>query len=669
MIKLSVIIVNYNVKFFLEQALQSVRKASRNLSVEIFVVDNHSVDGSVQLVKEKFGAANPTSGGSEEIILIENKDNTGFAKANNQAIRLAKGEYVLLLNPDTVVEEDTFEKCVAFMDAHEDAGALGVKMLDGSGNFLPESKRGFPTPTVAFFKAFGFTKLFPKSKTFARYYLGHLSRDENHEVEVLAGAFMLLRKKVLDEIGLLDETFFMYGEDIDLSYRVIKAGHKNYYLADTRIIHYKGESTKKGSLNYVRMFYMAMIIFARKHFSQGSAHGLILMLQVAIYFRAALSLIKRFLDKIAAPSFDAVGLYAAMLFFKNLWETKVKATEGVSYPPQYIFIIVPVYIAVWLLSIFFSGGYDRNSKPGKIIRGLVIGTLIIAAVYGFLDDSLRFSRGMILLGFVFGVFFLTSWRFIRHYFRFGHFGWGEEFQRKIVITGSYVEGKRVYQLLNNARINFQHLGFVLPDSESYPNELREEERLGHLNQLTDLVELYRPDEIIFCSKDISSQQIISHMVDIGGRVDYKIVPEESMSVIGSGSKDTNGELYTIDINMQIDLPNNRRNKRLLDILVCIFLFITLPLNLFLVKNFTGLLNNLFTVFIGKKTWVGYASEQSGALPKIKNGILNPADLLSKKTSIDATNRLNLLYARNYSVARDFEIIFKSLRNIGRKTEN
>jgi len=655
MIKLSVIIVNYNVKFFLEQALLSVRKASRNLVVEVFVVDNHSVDGSVQMVKGKFA----------EVILIENKDNTGFAKANNQAIRLVKGEYVLLLNPDTVVEEDTFQKCVAFMDANANAGALGVKMLDGSGNFLPESKRGFPTPTVAFFKAFGFTKFFPKSKTFARYYLGNLSPDENHEVEVLAGAFMLLRKKVLDEIGLLDETFFMYGEDIDISYRVIKAGHKNYYLADTRIIHYKGESTKKGSLNYVRMFYMAMIIFARKHFSQGSASGLILMLNVAIYFRAALALINRFLNAIAALAFDAIGLYAAMLFFKNLWETKVKATEGVSYPPEYIFIIVPAYIAVWLLSVFFSGGYDRNSKPGKIIRGLVIGTLIIAAVYGFLDESLRFSRGMILLGFVFGVFFLTGWRFIRHYFRFENFGWGEEFQRKIIIAGSYVEGKRVYQLLNNARINFQHLGFVLPDAESYPNELREEERLGHLNQLTDLVELYRPDEIIFCSKDISSQQIISQMAAIGSKVDYKIVPEEGLSVIGSGSKDTNGELYTIDISMEIDLPNNRRNKRLLDVMVSFFLIITLPVQILLMKNFIGLIGNLFSVLFGKKTWVGYSGDQFSSLPKIKKGVLNSSDVLSKVPSADALNRLNLLYARNYTSANDLEIILKAFRNLGR----
>ena len=210
--KLSVIIVNYNVKYFLEQALLSVRKASQALAIETWVVDNNSVDDSVQMVQEKF----------PEVKLIANKENVGFSKANNQAIPVSAGEYVLLLNPDTVVEEDTFEKCVAFMDAHPQAGGLGVRMMDGSGKFLSESKRGFPSPWAAFCKTFGLSALFPKSKLFNEYHLGYLAENETHEVEVLAGAFMLLRRSVLDEIGLLDETFFMYGEDIDLSYRIIK---------------------------------------------------------------------------------------------------------------------------------------------------------------------------------------------------------------------------------------------------------------------------------------------------------------------------------------------------------------------------------------------------------------------------------------------------------------
>src|ERR1039457_6273627 len=198
--KLSVIIVNYNVEHFLEQCLYSVRKAVKNIPAEVFAVDNSSVDGSVEMVKKKF----------PEVKLIANEKNAGFSRANNQAIKEAKGEYILLLNPDTVVQEDTFEKTIKFMDEHKDAGALGVMMLDGKGNFLPESKRGLPTPSVAFYKVFGLSALFPKSKFFGKYHLGFLDNEQTNSVDVLAGAFMLLRRSVLNKIGLLDETFFMY---------------------------------------------------------------------------------------------------------------------------------------------------------------------------------------------------------------------------------------------------------------------------------------------------------------------------------------------------------------------------------------------------------------------------------------------------------------------------
>jgi len=196
--KLSIVIVNYNVRYFLEQVLLSVRRACAGLDAEVWVVDNNSVDDSVPMVREKF----------PDVKLIANTDNVGFAKANNQAIRLSSGEYVLLLNPDTVVEEDTFARCVAFMDAHPEAGGLGVRMIDGSGKFLPESKRGFPTPWVAFCKTFGLSRLFPRSRRFNRYHLGYLGEWEVNEVDVLAGAFMWLRRSALDKAGLLDEAFF-----------------------------------------------------------------------------------------------------------------------------------------------------------------------------------------------------------------------------------------------------------------------------------------------------------------------------------------------------------------------------------------------------------------------------------------------------------------------------
>ena len=217
---LSVVIVNYNVVNFLEQCLNSVLAASQNLRIEIFVVDNNSVDGSVALVMDKFPS----------VQVIANTENVGFSKANNQAIMQSKSRYVLLLNPDTVVEQDTFDKCIAYMDAHPNVGGLGVRMLDGKGRFLPESKRGLHTPAVSFYKIFGLSKLFPKSKKFGTYHLGFLDEHQIHEIDVLSGAFMLMRAETLENVGLLDEAFFMYGEDIDLSYRIQQGGYSNVYF-------------------------------------------------------------------------------------------------------------------------------------------------------------------------------------------------------------------------------------------------------------------------------------------------------------------------------------------------------------------------------------------------------------------------------------------------------
>ncbi|MFQ5335740.1 MAG: glycosyltransferase family 2 protein, partial [Flavobacteriales bacterium] len=278
--KLSVIIVNYNVRYFLEHCLRSVEKAAAHLPCEIIVVDNASVDGSCEMVKEHFPG----------ISIIRNTENLGFAKANNVGIRQSKGKYVLLLNPDTVIEENIFKNTVEFMDEHPDAGGLGVQMVDGKGRFLPESKRSLPTPDVAFYKIFGLSAIFPGSKVFGKYHLGYLSKDETHAVQVLSGAFMLLRREALDKTGLLDEDFFMYGEDIDISYRLLQAGYKNYYYPKSRIIHYKGESTKKSSINYVRMFYSAMVTFANKHFTRKHARLLNYFIQTAIWLRASIAL-------------------------------------------------------------------------------------------------------------------------------------------------------------------------------------------------------------------------------------------------------------------------------------------------------------------------------------------------------------------------------------------
>ncbi len=651
--KLSIIIVNYNVKYFLEQALLSVRKAIHAIDAEIFVVDNNSVDDSVQMVIEKF----------PEVHLIANKSNPGFSTANNQAIKKSKGEYVLLLNPDTVVEEDTFEKCIAFMDAHADAGGLGVKMIDGSGNFLPESKRGFPSPFVAFCKTFGLSSIFPKSKTFNRYHLGFLDKNKTHEVDVLAGAFMMLRKSVLDKIGLLDETFFMYGEDIDLSYRIVKGGYKNYYLADTTIIHYKGESTKKGSLNYVKVFYNAMIIFARKHFVGEKAKLFILMLHAAIYFRAFISLVSSFLKRIYLPLIDATLILGGLFVLSDFWAS-IYYDDPEYYQSAYLWFNFPLYIIIWLSAIYFSGGYNEKYNIRRLVRGVLLGSLLLAAVYGFLDLQYRPSRALIVMGAVWTLFSTLLVRMVLHFFQYKNFNIGKSGQQNLVIVGNKAESDRVMNLLVQAQVETNLIGTVSPIGEEDATTY-----LSSLEQLDEVVHIYKIHEIIFCSKDIPSQNIMKWMTELGSDLEYKIVPEESLSIIGSSSKNTAGELYTIDIRFQIADYMNRRNKRMLDIFLSLFFILSFVVVFFFVKNKIGFIKNIFSVLFAKKSWVGYATHNNTLtnenLPQIKASALSPLDALNvNQFNIPTIERLNFLYAKDYEVIKDLEIVWKGIRGLG-----
>ncbi len=267
--KLSIVIVSYNVRGYLENCLQSVSRALEGIEGEVFVVDNHSDDDSVETVRTQY----------PWVRLIENQENMGFSRANNIAIREACGEYVLLLNPDTIVEEATLREVLRFMDEHLKAGGAGVMMHNADGSLAPESRRALPTPWVSCLKMLGFTK---------RYYMSHLPWDQPGRIEVISGAFCFLRKKALDEVGLLDEDFFMYGEDIDLSYRLLKGGWENWYLPYP-ITHFKGKSTQKSDYRYVHIFYKAMLIFFRKHYSHLSIFYA-LPVKMAIYFRAAIAL-------------------------------------------------------------------------------------------------------------------------------------------------------------------------------------------------------------------------------------------------------------------------------------------------------------------------------------------------------------------------------------------
>lgn len=651
---LTVIIVNYNVKFFLEQCLHAVYNSSKNLVAEIFVVDNNSVDGSCQMVREKF----------PEVKLIENKSNYGFAKANNQAIKRAKGKYILLLNPDTVVEEKTFEKCISFMKDHADAGSMGVKMIDGKGKFLPESKRSLPTPAVAFYKTFGLAALFPRSRIFGKYHLGYLDKEKIHHVEVLPGAFMLIRKSVLEVTGLFDEDYFMYGEDIDLSYRISMAGYKNYYYPGTTIIHYKGESTKKSSINYVMVFYRAMMIFARKHFTRNNAKFFSFLINIAIYMRAAASIFRRFIINSINPLFNIIVIYAGYYFILPFWENFVFQKSG-TYPKEYLLFAVPSYIVIWTISIYLSGGYERHIKTGNIFRGVLFGTLVILVVYALLPEQFRFSRALIIIGTIWTLISTFSIRLLlstvnEEYFKLEII----REKKRIIIVGDRSESKRVFSILEQSNIKPELVGKVFPDTKESNGGF-----IGNISQIEEIVAINKADEIIFCSKNISSQEIINIMLHFTNTdVDFKIAPPESLSIIGSNSINTAGELYVLNLNT-ISRTINQRRKRFLDAMISMVLIIMSPVLILFIKHPGTMIKNLIFVFIGKYTLIGYHGkmiEETDNLPFLKKGILSPVDALKNSTLKNGIiEKVNLLYAKDYKVFNDLNILMKGFKNLGR----
>jgi GT2 family glycosyltransferase len=640
--RLSVIIVNYNVRHFLEQALLSVRKAAEGLAVEIWVVDNNSVDDSVAMVEAKF----------PEVRLIVNKDNVGFSKANNQAILASQSDYVLLLNPDTVVQEDTFHKVLTFMDLDPSVGGLGVRTIDGSGKFLPESKRGFPTPWVAFCKSFGLSALFPKSAFFNAYYVGDKSEFETCEVDILVGSFMLLRREALEKVGLLDEAFFMYGEDIDLSYRIQKGGYKNVYFAESTIIHYKGESTKKGSLNYVRVFYGAMIIFAKKHFQGQQATLFIALMQAAVWFRAALTVVSNFLKQAFLPLTDAILIVGGLWWLRGFW-SDYYFNDPTYIKSDFLFINIPLYTTIWLSTIYLSGGYDAPPSLRPILRGVFLGTILLAAIYGFLEMPLRSSRMLIVLGALWASLALLGWRLLLHFIKYKNFRVGTEGGKNWVLVGSKTETERVLNLLKQAPIQPNIIGIVSStDTDDHQNFL------GSLRQLDEIVRIYRINEVVFCSKDVPANDIMTWMSRLSTGVEMRIVPEESAFIIGSSDKNTRGELYTIDIRFDIAQPVQRRNKRLFDLSFCGFLLFFFPILL----SKSLFYKNWLSVFIGRKTWVGFT--EGGYfehLPRLKQGVFSPLDAARlQNPNAPTIERLNFLYAKDYTIGRDAEVVAQQI---------
>lgn len=633
--KLSIIIVNYNVRAYLEQCLRTVFTALEGIEGEVFVVDNLSTDGSLEMVRDKF----------PQVRLIANRENVGFSRANNQAIRISTGEYALLLNPDTIVGEDVFHKAIAFLDAHPRAGGLGVKMIDGTGRFLPESKRGLPTPQVAFFKIIGLTRLFPKSSLFGRYHLGHLPENETAPIEILSGACMFLRKRTLDEVGLLDESFFMYGEDIDLSYRITLGGYENWYLPEARIVHYKGESTKKSSVNYVFVFYNAMAIFAQKHFTKRSSGIFPLLINGSIYLSAAAAIAVRFLNRALLPVLDLL----AVLLLITLWQVMPDRWPMA----QEVGTNVLVGTAgVALLALL--GAYDRPLRflPPVIAVGLA--AMCVGAAQWRLGGRMDALFNVLLLALTILASLLTI-RLVLHALRVRGYGMRRKERERVLAVGSPAEAKEALSLLWQTHFGLGWTGVAEAGTVQ-----------ATAGALAQTVRRQRVGEIVFCAKDLRWSDIIVLLEALkGSRAEFKIAQPGNEFIIGPSSIESVQDLFVLEQH-SLGSPAAKRGKRIVDVSVALVVLLGLPVWTLVINKPWQAARNAWEVLRGKRTWVGYRLPLPAGprLPQLRPGVLDPGPVGAPDDMVVA--RANIMYAKDYRMATDLDLVAKGFRRLGRR---
>jgi len=669
MVELSVIIVNYNVKEFLENALIAIRKAISSLTAskpgiegEIFVVDNASDDGSVELVQSKF----------PDVHLIVNKENLGFAKANNLALKRSRGKYILLINPDTVVQEDTFRAMIDFFERNPDVGMAGCKILNPDGTLQLNSRRSFPTPWVAFSKMMGLSALFPHTKLFGQYNLTYLSPDESYEVDALSGSFMMFRREVYEQIGGLDEDFFMYGEDLDWCYRVQQAGWKNYYVPATQIIHYKGESTKRSNLDEIRTFYQAMHLFVRKHFNKSFLVEL--LLRIGIVLRTGVAFVGKVVRVLLVALVDWFLINIAILLGEYLWFGEVFHFPQYAYP---IVFIVPALI--FILTLYFAGVYTyRKFSVSRTLISVVIGFFLVSSLTYFFK-AYAFSRAVVLISSAINVMILPGWRLMLRLLGRGRIGGRKSlFGRKTLIVGTGKSGQEVLRKLR-ARVadGYDVVGFIDINRQRLGEQIYGVKILGSIDNVGKVIRENKVSEVIFSTDMLSYTDILSVISRSRERaVNFRLVPSSLEVIIGKTSIDQLGDIPFIEIDYNLDKLSNRIVKRTFDIFFSLFLLISVYPFIYLkrvihqrpISEIAQKILLLPQVLKGDLSLVGrqpdVVSTASDGNAKLYLGKVGLTGLVQIDTRDDLTaeeiEKYNIYYAKNQSLLLDIEILLKSL---------
>jgi GT2 family glycosyltransferase len=656
MIDLSIIIVNYNVKEFVKNLLSSIDKATRNLKHEVIIVDNNSTDGSVAELKSDF----------PQHLIIENKENVGFGKANNQALEIAKGKLLLLINPDTIVREDTFDKLIHFFNSHPEAGMAGCKVLNPDGTLQLACRRSYPTPWVSFCKAAGLSTLFPNSRIFAKYNLTYLPEDEINEVDAISGAFMMFRKEVYEKIGGFDPQFFMYGEDLDLCYRTQQAGFKVYYVPDTEIIHYKGESTRRSNIDETRIFYDAMHLFVKKHFSSS--------IIVEIILRSAIVLRKfvTFLNVYKLPLIAVIIDYCIFLAALVLAESMYNPGSWQGFPENvkpWVYLIPGIVQAIVSL---LGGSYRKDVVSVlRFIISFILGFVVLSSLT-FFFKQFGYSRAVFLICFSMAGTLSILWRtFIKIKYRIG----SKDFDRKhrTLLVG---DEDSIKILLSRLKSNITEIyniqGLIGIDRMLFDKRVENHQFLGSLENIKKVVINNKINTVVFSSDKISYEKIFNAVAECQGlNVQFLMTGVNQNYLVGKAEITSLEEIPFTRLYYNISATGHQIIKVLFDIvisfivLIAVYPFVILKAKVFGKKSkFTEFISQVPSIFLLKKSFVGpqFNSYDDGLyLGRIGlTGLWQFENF--DENDLDNRKKINLYYAKNQNIWLDLDILGRTLSN-------
>ncbi|MGE5683197.1 MAG: glycosyltransferase [Bacillota bacterium] len=652
-IDLSIIIVNFNVKEFLQNLLNSIQRSSPQTSKEIIVIDNASDDGSVEIIKEKY----------PYVKLIANKKNLGFGAANNMGLEMAKGEYILLINPDTIVQEDTFDKLIKFFERTPEAGLAGCKVLNSDGTLQLACRRSFPGPWTSFCKVTGLSTLFPKSRIFAKYNLTYLDENQTHEVDAISGAFMMMKREVYLSVGGFDPQFFMYGEDLDLCYRIQKAGFKVYYVHETQIIHYKGESTKRSSMDETKVFYDAMHLFVKKHFS--SSFIVEVILQFAIVLRKTLAFVNIYRLVFIAVILDFITFDISLLLASRFYH----AEHWKGFPDYTIYTVYSIPAIIQILIGFITRSYRRDSLSVlRIIYSVFVGFFVLSSVTFFFKQY-AYSRAIVIITYIILFFAFPLWRMLlKLLFKLGR---TENFQNyKTLVVGTDRDSVELAKRVKSKSAAVHTIAGLIGITRKKVGEKVEEfEVIGSLDNIKKIIREQRINEVIFSSSEISYNQMLAVVSQCQGEnVDFKVAGNELDFLVGKSSITMLDDIPLLEVSYNISFTTNRIFKFMLDLLIAVpSLILIYPVINLYVKiskketDLTRFFCGIPKVLIRKKSLVGPVCEHNDAgLYLGKEGLtgLWYTEQVDKNDKTDVA-KLDVFYAKNQNVWLDLEILGKT----------